>query len=105
MHTMGIFPLPVGCTLDARMYSELHEGIARWCNKHFGTMQIQHPAAMPPGSHILRIVVKRVYDRTRTWVYDDEHMHGGCFRNDPDRPNDATERDEENATSWPRAHT
>jgi hypothetical protein len=70
MHTMGTFPLPVGCTLDAHMHNELHDGIRTWCNKRFGTMRIQHSAAMPPGSHILRIAVKRVYDRTRTWVYE-----------------------------------
>jgi hypothetical protein len=51
---------------------------------------------MPLGSHILRIVVKRVYDRTRTWMYDDDHEHGGCFRNDPERPNNTSEQEGEN---------
>ena len=96
MNTMGTFPLPAGGTFDAHMYSELHDGIETWCNKHFGTMQIQHSAAMPLGSHILRIAVKRVYDRTRTWMYDDDHEHGGCFRNDPERPNDTSEQEGEN---------
>ena len=96
MHTMGTFPLPAGDTFDAQMYDALHGGIKTWCNKHFGTLQIQHSAAMPPGSHILRIAVKRVYDRTRTWVYDDEHSHGDCFRNDPNRPNHASEQEGEN---------
>ena len=96
MHTLGTFPLPAGDTFDAQMYDALRGGIKTWCNKHFGTLQIQPSTAMPPSSHVLRIVVKRVYDITRTWTYDDEHEHGGCFRKDPERPNKTSEQEGEN---------
>ena len=62
----------------------------------FGKLQIQHSTAMSPDSHVLRVVVKRVYDSTRTWAYDDEHEHGSCFRKDPERPNETSEQEGEN---------
>ena len=98
MHTMGTFPVPTGNTFDAQMYAALHGGIQTWCNKHFGKLQIQPSTAMPPDSHVMRIVVKRVYGSTRTWAYDDEHEHGGYFRKDPERPNETSKHEGENDT-------
>ena len=53
MRTVATFPLPTGDTFDAHMYNAHHSGIETWCDKHFGTMQIQPSTVMPPGSHVL----------------------------------------------------
>ena len=97
-HTTGTFPLPDGDTLDADMHATLRENIQAWCDDHFEKLQIQPSMAMPSNAHVhgLKFKVTRVYDSTRTWAYDSDHVHGGCFRKDPTRPNEGSKQEEEN---------
>ena len=96
MHTMDTFPISAGDTLDATMHDALKDGIQTWCNSHFEKLQVQPSMAMPPDSHVLKLEVKRVYDSTRTWAYDDSHEHVGCFRKDPTRADGGSEQEGEN---------
>ena len=52
--------------------------------------------AMPDDAHIIKFKVTKVMEATRTWIYDSEHEHGGCFRKDPARPNVGAEQSDEN---------
>ena len=95
-YVLGTFPMPPGDTLDADMHTALRDGTQEWCNEHFQKLNIQPSMAMPDDAHIIKFKVTRVFEATRTWAYDSEHEHGGCFREGPARPNVGAEQSDEN---------